>query len=227
MKYEWDFQFLLQYRWLIAEGIATTIGYTIVTALLGLLVGTLLAVGRMTGTRLITTPITAFVEVFRCTPVLVQLIWCYYALPVLVGVELSAAAAATITLSLYGGSFYAEIIRGGIVSIERGQWDAGRALGLTIWQLLGRVVLPQALRRMIPPLVNQTILQLKNTSLVSAIAVPDLLYQGQLITSATYRPLETYTMIAVAYFVILFPLTRIAQGLEKHFAREPGRVGFE
>jgi polar amino acid transport system permease protein len=227
VTYEWDFHFLLQYRWLIASGVATTIGFTIATAVLGLLVGTMLAIGRMTGRRLITIPITAFVEVFRCTPVLVQLIWCYYALPVLIGVELSPAAAATITLSLYGGSFYAEIIRGGIVSVERGQWDAGRALGLTIWQLLGRVVLPQALRRMIPPLVNQTILQLKNTSLVSAIAVPDLLYQGQLITSATYRPLETYTMIAVVYFLVLFPLTRVAQWLEQHFAQGPGRVGFE
>jgi polar amino acid transport system permease protein len=227
MTYEWDFHFLLQYRWLIAKGIGVTIGFTLATALLGVTVGTLLAIGRMTGRRLVTAPVTAFVEVFRCTPVLVQLVWIYYALPVLIGVELSAAAAATITLSLYGGAFYAEIIRGGIVSIERGQWDAGRALGLTIWQLLGRVILPQALRRMIPPLVNQTILQLKNTSLVSAIAVPDLLYQGQLITSATYRPLETYTMIAVVYFLILFPLTRAAQGLERHFSREPGRVGFE
>ncbi len=227
MTYEWDFHFLIQYRWLIATGIGVTVLFTIATAVLGLLVGTALAIGRMTGRPWINAPITGFIEIFRCTPVLVQLVWIYYALPVLIGVEMSASTAAIITLSLYGGSFYAEIIRGGIVSIERGQWDAGRALGLTIWQLLGRVILPQATRRMIPPLVNQTILQLKNTSLVSAIAVPDLLYQGQLITSATYRPLETYTMIAVVYFIILFPLTRVAQGLERHFAREPGRVGFE
>jgi polar amino acid transport system permease protein len=227
MTYQWDFHFLLQYRWLIATGILVTIGYTIATAVLGLLIGTLLALGRMTGRRLIDLPITLFGEIFRCTPVLVQLIWMYYALPVLIGVELSPAAAATLTLSLYGASFFGEIIRGGIVSIERGQWDAGRALGLPLASLLGRVILPQALRRMLPPLVNQTILQLKNTSLVSAIAVPDLLYQGQLITSATYRPLETYTMIAVVYFIILFPLTRAAQALERHLAGSNARVGFE
>jgi polar amino acid transport system permease protein len=137
---------------------------------------------------------------------------------VLAGVELSPAAAATITLSLYGGSFYAEIIRGGMVSIDRGQWDAGRALGLAMPALLRHVILPQALRRMMPPLVNQLILQLKNTALVSTLAVPDLLYQGQLITSATYRPLEAYTMVAVIYFALLFPLTRAAHWVERRFA---------
>ncbi len=224
MNYEWDFHFLLQYRWLILEGVGVTIGFTILTSVFGLVVGTALAMGRMTGRRIVILPVTAIVEVFRCTPVLVQLVWCYYALPVLAGVELSAATAATITLSLYGGAFYAEIIRGGIVSIERGQWDAGRALGLTRVKLMRLVILPQALKRMIPPLVNQTILQLKNTSLVSAIAVPDLLYQGQLITSASYRPLETYTMVAVVYFLVLFPLTRIAQRLERRLHAEPTRT---
>jgi polar amino acid transport system permease protein len=79
---------------------------------------------------------------------------------------------------------------------------------------MGKIILPQALRRMVPPLVNQSVLQLKNTSLLSVLAVPDLLYQGQLVTSATYRPLETYTLIAVLYLAVLFPLTRLAHGLE-------------
>jgi polar amino acid transport system permease protein len=217
--YEWDFHFLLQYRALILKGIGVTVGFTLLTALLGLLVGLLIAIGRLTGRRLIAAPLVALVEVFRCTPVLVQLIWIYYALPVIAGVELSPAAASVITLSLYGGSFYAEIIRGGIVSIDRGQWDAGRALGMPTLALLRHVILPQALRRMVPPLVNQLILQLKNTALVSTLAVPDLLYQGQLITSATYRPLEAYTMVAVIYFLILFPLTRLAHWVERHYAK--------
>ena len=153
-------------------------------------------------------------EIFRCTPVLVQLVWCYYALPMLTGIELSAGAAAFVTLTLYGGSFFGEIIRGGIISVDLGQWDAGRALGMRRHQLMGRIILPQAFRRMVPPLMNQTVLQLKNTSLLSVLAVPDLLYQGQLITSASYRPLETYTMIAVIYFILLFPLTRFARRLE-------------
>jgi polar amino acid transport system permease protein len=219
IHYEWDFHFLLQYRALILKGIGVTVGFTLLTCVLGLLVGLLIAIGRLTGRRLIAAPLVAVVELFRCTPVLVQLIWIYYALPVIAGVELSPAAAATITLSLYGGSFYAEIIRGGIVSIDRGQWDAGRALGLAMPPLLRHVILPQAIRRMVPPLVNQVILQLKNTALVSTLAVPDLLYQGQLITSATYRPLEAYTMVAVIYFALLFPLTRAAQWVERRYAK--------
>ena len=219
MPYQWDFGTLLQYRGLILWGALTTIGFTLMTAIAGLLVGIVIALARLSGRKWIILPFTALTEVFRCTPVLVQLIWCYYALPVLIGVEMSPAAAAVLTLSLYGGSFYAEIIRGGIASIEQGQWDAGRALGLKPLPLMRLVVMPQALKRMIPPLVNQTILQLKNTALVSVLAVPDLLYQGQLITSATYRPLETYSVIAVMYFLLLFPLTRLAMQLERRMAR--------
>ncbi len=219
MTYEWDFSFLLQYKGLIAIGALYTIGFTIVTAIAGFVVGGLIAVARLADARVVTLPLLAFIEIFRCTPVLVQLVWIYYALPIVIGVELKPATAAFIALTLYGASFFAEIIRGGIASIDTGQWDAGRALGMRRAALMRRVVLPQALKRMIPPLVNQVVLQLKNTSLLSVLAVPDLLYQGQLITSATYKPLEVYTMIAVIYFMILFPLTTLAHGLERRLAR--------
>jgi polar amino acid transport system permease protein len=159
--------------------------------------------------------LVGFVEVFRCTPLLVQIVWVYYALPVLLGVQIPATVAAVLTLSCYTAAFYAEIFRGGIVSIERGQWDAARALGLRPLIMMRQVILPQAVRRMIPPFVNQSITQLKNTSLVSTIAVPDLLYNGQLITADTYRPLEVYTVVAVIYFVMLFPSTMLAQWYEK------------
>jgi polar amino acid transport system permease protein len=122
-------------------------------------------------------------------------------------------------LSLYTGAFYAEIVRGGVNSIERGQWDAARAIGMRGHQVMRYVILPQAVKRMIPPFMNQSIIQLKNTSLVSTIAVTDLLYQGQMITGATYRPLEVYTMIAIIYFIVLFPLTLMAQGVERRLAR--------
>lgn len=218
MHYDWDFGFLLQYKGLIWIGALYTIGFTICTAVSGLAVGCVVALANLSRARIINAIITGFIEIFRCTPVLVQLVWCYYALPMLTGIELSPAVAAFITLTLYGASFYGEIIRGGIISVDLGQWDAGRALGMRRHQLMKRIIMPQALRRMVPPLVNQTVLQLKNTSLLSVLAVPDLLYQGQLITSASYRPLETYTMIAVIYFVILFPLTRLARLLEARVA---------
>ena len=218
MHYEWDFGFLWTYSRVLWVGVAYTIGFTIITAVAGLTIGALMATARLRKAKILALPATALMEIFRCTPVLVQLIWCYYALPVVMGVELSPAMAAFITLSLYGGAFYAEIIRGGIISIDPGQWDAGRALGMRPLLLMSLIIWPQAMKRMLPPLVNQSILQLKNTSLLSVVAVPDLLYQGQLVTSATYRPLETYTLIGLIYFAILFPLTRFAGALERRMA---------
>jgi polar amino acid transport system permease protein len=220
VAYAWDFSFLWAYRWLILWGLGITILYTIGTIILGLAIGLATGLLRLSRSKFVTLPLIAYVEIFRCTPLLVQIIWFYYALPVVLGIDIPAHVAAVLVLSLYTGAFYAEIVRGGVNSIERGQWDAAHALGLRRVQLLRLVILPQAVRRMIPPFMNQSIIQLKNTSLVSTIAVADLLYEGQMITSATYRPLEVYTMIAVLYFAVLFPLTLGAQWVEQRLARK-------
>jgi polar amino acid transport system permease protein len=218
--YHWDFSFLWHYRILILWGLGVTMAYTVGTILLGFALGLVVGLLRLSRNRLLTLPLVAYVELFRCTPLLVQIIWFYYALPVVLGIDIPATAAATLVLSLYTGAFYAEIVRGGVESIERGQWDAARAVGLRQLQALRLVILPQAFRRMIPPFMNQSIIQLKNTSLVSTIAVADLLYQGEMITAATYRPLEVYTMVAVLYFAVLFPLTLAAQYVERRLARK-------
>jgi len=219
VHYHWDFLFLLPYASLFWRGVLVTLAYTIGTVLLGLLLGLLVGLGRLSHSKLLNLPLIAYIEAFRCTPLLVQLVWFYYALPVLLGIQIPAVVAAVMTLSLYTGAFYAEIFRGGIVSIEQGQWDAARALGLGRWHTMRLVILPQAIRRMVPPFVNQSITQLKNTSLVSTIAVPDLLYNGTLITGDTYRPLEVYTVVALIYFALLFPSTLLAQAYERALAR--------
>ncbi len=220
MGYEWSFGFLWRYRNLFVTGIEITLAYTAGTILLGLLVGLLIGRGRLSKSRLVNWPLIAFIEAFRCTPILVQIVWFYYALPVILGIQIPAMAAATLVLTCYTAAFYAEIFRGGIVSIEPGQWDAARALGLSRWQMMRQVILPQAVKRMIPPFMNQSIIQLKNTSLVSTIAVPDLLYTGQMVTADTYRPLETYTVVAVIYFVLLFPATIFAQVYERRLVKK-------
>lgn len=219
MGYEWSFGFLWRYTGLFWTGVQVTVAYTVGTVILGLAIGLLLGLARLVPSRWVGVPLVAFIELFRCTPLLVQIVWFYYALPVILNVQVPAVVAATLVLSLYTAAFYAEIFRGGIVSIERGQWDAARALGLRWWPLMRRVVLPQAVRRMVPPFLNQSIIQLKNTSLVSTIAVPDLLYQGTLVTSDTYKPLEVYTVVALIYFMMLFPATRVVQWLEGRAAR--------
>ncbi|MBI1775388.1 MAG: amino acid ABC transporter permease [Proteobacteria bacterium] len=219
MGYEWDFSFLWRYRELILVGLGYTTAYTIGTIFLGLIVGLVVGLGRLSRSAFVNAPLIAYIEIFRCTPLLVQIVWFYYALPVIVGLNIPAHVAATMVLSLYTGAFYAEIIRGGVNSIERGQWDAARAIGMTRVKVMRHIILPQAVKRMVPPFMNQSIIQLKNTSLVSTIAVADLLYQGTIITAATYRPLEVYTMIAIVYFAVLFPLTVAAQGVERQLAR--------
>jgi polar amino acid transport system permease protein len=212
--YHWDFAVLWTYRSLLVAGLAYTLLFTVICVVLGLAIGLVTGVGRLSTNRFVTAPLRAYVELFRCTPVLVQLVWFYYALPVLTGIQISATLAATLCLSLYGGAFYSEIIRGGIISTDAGQIEAARALGMRRFQVLRRIVLPQAFKRMVPPLMSQSIMQLKNTSLLSVLAVPDLLYQGQVIAHETYRPLELYTFIALAYFAVLLPVTMWAKRLE-------------
>jgi polar amino acid transport system permease protein len=221
MHYQWDFTFLLRYVPLLERGVMVTLSYTAATISIGLIIGLAVGLGRLSRSKLLNIPLVAFIEAFRCTPLLVQIVWFYYALPVVLGIQIPATMAGILTLSCYTGAFYAEIFRGGIISIEQGQWDAARALGLRRWHVMRRVILPQAIRRMIPPFVNQSITQLKNTSLVSTIAVPDLLYNGTLITADTYRPLEVYTVVALIYFALLFPSTLLAQAYERRLARRP------
>lgn len=216
--YTWDFSVLWEYRWLFLQGLGLTVSFTVAIVIGGLALGMLAAMGLLSRWRVVRTIALMFTEVFRCTPVLVQLIWFYYALPILAGIEMTPITASIVALSCYGGAFYAEIIRGGIVSIEPGQREAGTALGLNPAQNMVWIILPQALRRMVPALMNQSIMQFKNTSLVSVLAVPDLVYQGQMVAHDSFRPLETYTAVALAYFVILFPLTLIVRYREKKAA---------
>lgn len=213
--YQWDFSILWSYRGLLFEGTLVTIALTAAVIVLGLLIGLVAGLAQLSRFAALRWLSWGYIELFRCTPLLVQLLWFYYALPLLIGIEMTAVTASILTLALYGGSFYAEVIRGGIQSIDTGQREAGLALGLTSSKVMRRIVLPQAVKQMIPPLMNQSIIQFKNTSLVSVLAVPDLLYQGQAAATETYRPLEVYTVIAIIYFVVLVPLTAIVKKSEK------------
>jgi polar amino acid transport system permease protein len=214
MHYVWDFSILAKYSHLFWLGLGWTIAYTIGTIVLGTLLGLIVGMLRVARLSVIDWLLVAYIELFRCTPLLVQIIWFYYAFPVVLGVNIPAHVAAVSVLTLYGGAFYAEIVRGSVESVPRGQWDAGHALGLRGYRLLRLVILPQALKPMMAPYVNQSVTQLKNTSLVSVIAVPDLVYNATLINADTYRPLEVYTVVALIYFAILFPATLAARRLE-------------
>jgi polar amino acid transport system permease protein len=214
MHYHWDLSMVLadSSRWWSAAGV--TLLYSFATVVGGIVIGVICGLGLLSRRRWLTLPLEGYVEVFRCTPLLVQIVWFYYALPILLNISLPAWLAAGLGLTLYMGAFCTEIFRAGVMSIGRGQWQAGRALGMTHIQLMRRIVLPQAVRRMVPPLVNQSITQLKNTALLYVVAVPDLMYTGSIVTAETFRPLEVYTSVAAMYFIILYPMTLFAKRLE-------------
>jgi polar amino acid transport system permease protein len=214
MVYHWDFGVLLLYTNYWYKAAVVTLAYAFGTVAGGLIIGVICGMATLYRRFWTVWPIHVYVETFRCTPLLVQIVWFYFALPIILHVELPAWFAAGLGLTLYMGSFSTEIVRGGIISIDRGQWQAARALGMTYGELMRHIILPQAIRRMVPPFVNQSVTQLKNTSLLYVVAVPDLMYTGSIVVADTFRPLEVYTSVAAMYFVMLYPLTRLAKRLE-------------
>lgn len=209
-----DWSVITQNYHLFLWGIVETLKYAVLTSLIGLLIGLFVALIQLSNKPYLVIPGRMFVEFFRNVPLLVWLLWAYYALPIVMGINITKEVAGIVALSLYGAAYFAEIFRAGIKSIDQGQGDAAIALGMSYRQKLSRVILPQAVRQMIPPLAGQTIIQLKNTTLLSVITVPDLLYQADYVASFSYRPLEVYTAVGVIFLIILVPLTYLARRLE-------------
>jgi polar amino acid transport system permease protein len=218
MGYEWDFGIVLRDFDLLLLGLLNTLKVTAVALACGVPLGLVVALLRLSPSRWLRLPVGLFIEFFRSTPPLVQLFWFFFALPILLDVRIDPFEAAVLTLSLQSSAFFAEVFRGGIISIEHSQWEAGRALGMTHGQLLRRVILPQAVKRMIPAFLERVIELMKTTSLVAAISYADLLYQANAISQATFRPLEVFTIAAGLYFAVLFPTSLAVRGLERRLA---------
>lgn len=213
--YEFDFTPLLRYWQPLLRGLLVTFQLAGICLAAGLSLGLLVGMMRYSNARIFQWPAAVFIEVFRNAPVLVQLVWFYYAFPVLIGANMSAFTAAVLALSLNTAAFSAELFRGGIKSIHKGQWEAGRALGMRSRTVMRRIVLPQAIKRMIPPLTNRSIELTKMTALASTIAVPELLYQGRAINAVTFRPIETYTIVALIYLILLWSGSLLVDYLER------------
>lgn len=214
-NYQWDFFTVWQNYDLFLYGMWITVVYTFGSIFFGVIIGFMTCAARLSNWRSLQAIARIYQEIFRCSPLLVQLLWFYYAFPLLIGGSIDNRVAAMLTLSLYVGSFYAEIFRGGIVSIDRGQREAAAAIGMSPWQAMVRIILPQALKRMLPSFINQSIIQFKNSSLVSVISVADLAYMAAVVNGQTYRPLESYTVMAALYIALLLPLTQIADWIER------------
>jgi polar amino acid transport system permease protein len=217
--YKWDFFTVSQSYDLFLNGLFNTFLYTAGSICLGVIIGLIACFARLSRYGAVRLAARSYQEIFRCTPLLVQIMWAYYALPLLIGITIANWLAGLVTLSLYVGSFYAEIFRGGINAIDKGQTEAGAAVGMSHMQVMRNVILPQAIKKMLPAFINQSVIQVKNTSLLYAISVAELTYMTYVVNGETYRPMEAYTIAAVMYFAMLFPLTFFAERFERRMQR--------
>jgi polar amino acid transport system permease protein len=219
MEYTWDFNSVYVYRQALYMGLAGTLRIFVICLVCGLSLGLAVGLARYSRRRALRWPAAAFIEFFRNTPVLVQIFWFYFAFPILAPFDISPLMAAALGITLNSAAFSAEIYRGGIQSIDPGQWEAGRAIGMRNRDIMRRIILPQAVRRMLPALTNRGIEIFKMTTLASAIAYAELLHQARLIASINFNPIEAYTVVALAFFVILFPIVRATYALERRMAK--------
>jgi polar amino acid transport system permease protein len=220
MTYHWDFGFLLQIWPVLLLGLENTVKLWAVALVCGLAIGLVMGVLRTAPSRILRAIGTFYVETIRNTPGLVQLIWIFYALPILTGMQSSPWIAATVSLSLYTGAYSAEIYRAGIASIELGQWEAAKALGFGYLNQMRYVVMPQALVRMIPAFGNRAIELAKATTLASTIAFGELLHTAKTIAEDQLRPLETYTAVTLIFTLVLLPLSYAIIRLERRFGNK-------
>ncbi len=218
MGYEWDFAVVFRDFDLLLLGLVNTLKVTVVSLLFGVPMGLAFALLRLAKSPVVSAIAGVFIEFFRSTPPLVQLFWFFFVLPILIDVEMDPYTASILTFSLQSSAFFAEVFRGGIVSIDRGQWEAGYAIGMRRAEVLRRIILPQAVKRMIPAFLERVIELMKTTTLVAAISYSDLLYQANSIAQSTYRPLEVYTIAAAMYFAVLFPTSLAVRRLERRLA---------
>lgn len=190
-------------------GIRTTILLAAAATVGGTAIGLAAALGRLYGGRIVDGVLKLYIDLFRSTPLLIQLIWFFFALPVLTGGSLTPFAAAFLALSLYHGAFFTEIFRAGIASTARGQGEAGLALGMSRTQAYRRIVLPQSFVRVLPVISQQIVILLKDTSLASVITVTELTWRAQNIGTQALDPVPVLTAALVVYMLLCLPITAV------------------
>jgi len=218
MDFSWDFSAVIQHYPVLLKGVGMTAFLWVIAFPASMAIGLGVALIHDTRSHLAKGLACAYVELFRNTPVMVQLIWFFYAFPIVTGQRLTPVVAALCGLILNASAYCSEIFRGGMASVAQHQWEGGLALGMRRAQLLRRVIVPQVALRMLPAFTNRGIELAKNTSIASVIAVQELMYQGRALSAAFYRPLEILTAVGIIYFVLIYPGAWFAGRLEKRFA---------
>jgi len=196
-------------------GIPLTLGLTAVAFVVGTVAALPIALARLRRIPVVSRVALAWIEFFRTTPPLVHIVWAYYALPVIADVRIDAFSVVAGALACSTSAQMAETFRGGILAVPRGQWDASQVLGLSPWQRLWWIVLPQTLRLILAPSCNTLVSLLKQSSLAAVIALPEIMNRGWTLAAANFRPIEVLTLVALIYFVLTWPLVLLAAALER------------
>jgi polar amino acid transport system permease protein len=213
MNYSFDFN-AVSFEPLL-KGLVVTLELTLAANAIGLTFGFLLALLIMNRIAAIRLPAVLFVEFFRCTPAIIQIVWIFYCVPMLFDVYFDALTMGILALGLNLTAFNAEAYRAAIQAVPREQVDAGIALGLNPFQRVLYIILPTAFRASIPVLLTNGIGIFQQSALVAIVAIQDLMYQGKSLATETYRPIETFTVVALIYFAVSFPVTQIVGYLER------------
>ncbi|WP_027339016.1 amino acid ABC transporter permease [Halonatronum saccharophilum] len=201
----------------LMRGAAVTVRITTFAVMIGIVIGTILGLARVSKSKILQGVSKTYIEFFRGTPLLIQLFLLHFGLPN-IGIDLGNYLAAILGLGLNSGAYVGEIVRSGIISIDKGQMEAARSLGMSYYEAMRYVILPQAIKRVVPPLGNEFIALLKDSSLVSIIAVQDLTRQGRLIISRNYESFLIFSAVAVIYFVMTFMMTRLVNWAERRLS---------
>lgn len=205
---------------LILSGFFTTLLLAVVIIPIGTALGLGVAICMKSKNGFVKTLSSLFTNFIRAMPIFVMIIWVYYALPIIAGIKISAFETGVVVLSLHLCGYVAELIRSGIETIPKGQIEAAKSLGMNDFEILRRITLPQVFRQIASPLAGTYIEEIKNTPLLSVIALDELLHTGQVIISQTYRPLEIYTAIAIIFLVILLPIGFLGRKYEFTFMKK-------
>ena len=202
---------------LLLLGAGVTIKITVMSVALGVLIGLFVGIARICRVKPLRFLAAVYVDFFRGTPLLVQIFLFYFAVPVITGQRIDPYVAAVGSCGINSGAYVAEIVRAGIQSIDEGQMEAGRSLGMTWVQTMRYIIVPLAIKRVIPPLGNEFIALLKDSSLVSVIGFEELTRRGQLIIAKTYGSLEIWFSVAIIYLVMTLSISRLVAYLEKRY----------
>jgi len=215
VNYQFDLFFIANGLWPLLKGLVVTLELTVAANIIGLTLGFIIALLVMSPNPILRWPFTLFIEFFRCTPALVQIVWFFYCIPIIFDVYIDAMTMGILAIGLNLAAFNAEAYRAAIQGVQSNQYDATVALGLSPFQRTVYVVLPQAFRSALPVLVANGIGAFQQTALVAIVALQDLMYMGKILATDTYRPIEVFTVIALIYFAISFPISQLVEYIER------------